>query len=120
MRTARVPGHTELDVEWPQGSAFNVQVQLLRGSVPVDLTAKTVYFTVKERRDLAAPVVVSKSNGPGAHTAPTSGITTFAVATTDFSNYEGPSPVGLSYEVRADDRPYLVGTLRLMPMVGRS
>lgn len=69
----------------------------------VDISLDTVDFSVRE--GFAGPVrIAKKTNGPGQHTDPTNGITTFKVLRTDIDDEVQPgSSTTWKYEVRLTD-----------------
>lgn len=119
MRATRI-GPSEHNIHIPQASDIELGFRLTRGNAAKDLTAATVYLTVKSRRSTSDGIVLSKINAPGDHNDAENGETVFSISKTDFSAYEQPSDVRFVYEVRVDDTPYLQGTLVLEPVTGRS
>jgi hypothetical protein len=117
MRMIRI-GPVEMDLRIPQASEIVIGVRLTRAGQVLNLTALTVYFTVKQTRSTSAAVVLSLSNGVGEHSDPTAGETEFTIAVDDFEDYESSKDVTMVYEVRVSDTPYLQGQLILEPVTG--
>lgn len=89
----------------------------------IDITLDTVDFTVRE--GFAGPIrIPKKTNGPGQHTDPTNGITTFKILRTEIDDeVQSGTATTWQYEVRLtqavtlDEFVHYQGNLIIQPTV---
>lgn len=93
--------------------------------LPVNLTTYTVFFTVKAAKNSTAAgsldttaVIGPKTNAPGGHTSPTTGVTTFALSHTETAIAPGTYYYDVEYvSATSVVKTYIVGEFVVRPEV---
>lgn len=114
---------TTVDITVQQETDQTIEFQLTDGTSPINITADTVKFTMRNKFGSTA-VLVSLTNAPGAHAAPTLGKTRFALTRTILTAPTRDQSVTYVYEVRriiagtGEQVVYVQGKITLKPVVG--
>ena len=115
-----------INIECQQGTDITITFQLTNNAgVGEDITSDSVKLTAKDGFAGTAKIA-TKTNGPGQHTDPATGQTTFVLTKTDTTTTESDSQVIWKYEIRrvfagsGREVVYIHGDLTLMPSVGLS
>lgn len=112
-----------VNLEAQQGTDINIEVQLTRGGAPVDITNDTIKITAKDEFG-GVIMIPTKSIGPGNHSDPVNGKTTFSWSKAETTTATPKDEVDWKWEVRRvfsgsnAEVVYIHGDLRLMPSVG--
>lgn len=113
-----------INIELQQGADAVLTFQLTNNAgVAVDLTLDTVKFSAKDGF-AGATMIATKTNGPGQHETPLTGMTTFVLTKANLTVAEADSQTTWKYEIRRivatslREIIYIHGDLTLMPSVG--